>query len=222
MIGKKVLITGASGMVGGIVLKHCINADEVGEVISIGRKSLGISSEKVTEIIHSDFENYSGLEQVFSDVDAAYFCIGVYTGAVPDNVFKQITVDYTRAFGDMLSINSPKANVVFLSGNGADTTEQSKVAFAKYKGMAENHLQSFDFGNLTILRPSYIYPVEKRYEPNLMYRVSRALYPLIKMLGTQLSITSNQLGLVMFKCGIMPPQESVLENAQIIDYVNSK
>ena len=212
---KNVIITGATGMVGGIVLRECLNSSNISKVISIVRRSSGISHAKLEEVIHADFMNYQGAEHYFENIDAAYFCIGAYTGAVPDDKFKQITVDFTTVFADALKQKSPNATFCLLSGQGADQTEKSRVAFAKYKGMAENYLIKQDFGNLYIFRPAYIYPVEPRQEPNLMYRISRKLYPLLKNVFPSTVITSEQLGQAIFKAGIQGAEKTVLENQDI-------
>ena len=212
---KNVIITGATGMVGGIVLRECLNSAAIGKVISIVRRASGVNHPKLEEVIHPDFMSYAGSEHHFENIDAAYFCIGVYTGAVPDDKFKQITVDFTTAFSDTLKEKSPTATFCLLSGQGADQTEKSRVAFAKYKGMAENYLTKQGFGDLYIFRPAYIYPVEAREEPNLMYRVSRKLYPLLKNVFPATVITSEQLGQAIFKAGIQGAEKTVLENQDI-------
>lgn len=213
----KLLLTGTSGMIGNHILKKSLVDKQVMEVVSIGRKILDIKNPKLKQIVCNDFTNFDGLEQAFKDVDGAHFCIGVYTGAVPDEKFKEITVDYAAAFGKKLKEQSPNATLCFLSGQGADQNEKSKTAFARYKGMAENILISLDLGGLFIFRPSYIYPVEKRKEPNAMYKVSRILYPLIKLFGKNWSIKSSQLAESMYNAVKSKPNKKVLENSDILD-----
>lgn len=212
---KKVIITGATGMIGGIVLNACIASDQIEKVTSLVRRPSGVSHPKLVEIIHKDFLNYEGIEDHFKDQDAAYFCIGVYTGQVADVMFKQITVDIPKAFADTLKAHSPGVKFCFLSGQGADQKEKSRVSFAKYKGMAENHLISKNFEQLTIFRPGYIYPVEKREEPNIAYRIYRRIYPAMNALFPTLSITSEALGQAMFRAGLKTMDQVVLENEDI-------
>jgi uncharacterized protein YbjT (DUF2867 family) len=216
---KKVILTGASGMIGGIVLRSCLESKEIETVTSIARKPSGLKHSKLVEIIHKDFTNYNDLDDVFKNQDAAYFCIGVYTGQVPDAQFKTITVDFTKVFADKLKQHSPDATFCFLSGQGADQKEKSRVAFAKYKGMAENYLIQKNFGQLYIFRPAYIYPVQKREEPNFSYRLFRRLYPLMKSLYPKGLITSEQLGQAMFKAGIIGTTKVVLENQDIKEII---
>jgi len=207
---KNVIITGATGMVGGIVLLECLNSDEIGRVTVISRKPTGITNPKLEEIIHNDFLDYAGLENYFKEQDIAYFCIGVYTGQVPDKQFKTITVDFKIAFADMLKKHSPKASVCLLSDEGADQKEKSRMSFAKYKGMTENNLIKNEFGQLYIFRPGYIYPVEKRDEPNFYYKIMRISYPMIRMLGQKFSINSTELRKTIFSARISGAQKTIL------------
>jgi hypothetical protein len=143
----------------------------------------------------------------------------VYTGAVPDAMFKEITVDYTKAFASILWQQSPHASLSFLSGACADLTEKSKTPFARYKGMAENFLLAANAGPVFIFRPGYIYPSVKRKEPNAMYAVMRSLYPLLRVFGPKFSITSADLAAAMFQSAIKHPQKKILENVDILSYL---
>ncbi len=218
---KNVILTGGTGMIGNIVLQQCLNSDVIAKVTSIVRQSSGIQHPKLLEVIHADFLDFSAIENYFKHQDVAFFCLGVYTGAVSDTKFKEITVDYTKAFADCLKQNSPDISFLFLSGAGADLQEKSKIPFARYKGMAENYLLAKEFKQLTIFRPGYIFPVKKRKEPNFGYRIFRVLYPLLKnVIGRNASIKSTELGQAMFKSGLLSPDKVILENKDILDFLN--
>lgn len=214
-----VLIMGSTGMIGKIILRECLQSERVRRVTTIVRKATGITHAKLNEVVHADFLNYDAIDYHFEQIDTAYFCIGVYTGQLPDKEFKTITVDYTKVFADVLKKASPNATVCFLSGDGADQTEKSKMSFAKYKGMAENYLIQKEFKQLHLFRPGYIYPVEKRTEPNMMYMTLRFLYPLLKGLLAKTSITSEELGKSIFKAGLSKDAPAVLENMDIKNYL---
>ena len=102
-----------------------------------------------------------------------------------------------------------------MSGQGADLKEKSRMSFARYKGMAENYLMSLDLGGLHIFRPGYIYPVEKREEPNLAYRIYRRLYPILNKIMPSTAITSEQLAKSMLKAGLNGTEKTILENEDI-------
>ena len=213
----KVLIAGASGMIGSLILNQCLASEKTEEVISFVRKPSGHKHPRLTEVVLADFEDYSAHAELFRKVSAAYFCLGVYTGQVNDELFRRITVNYPVEFARALERNSPSSTFCLLSGAGADRTEKSKTAFARYKGMAENQIAQMNL-RFYSFRPGYIFPEQSRKEPNFGYRIFRFLYPLIKMLGEKYSITSTKLAEVMFHAGLYGAEKQILENQDILNY----
>lgn len=212
---KRVLITGTNGMIGKLILEACLQREDVSSITSITRKPVGITDPKLTEILHTDFLDFSSVEHAFSSQDICFFCIGVYTGTVPRDEFRKITVDYTRSFAETLKRNSPDASFVFLSGQGADFTEKSPIMFAKDKGIAENSLIRMQFKRLAIFRPGYIYPVTPRKEPNKRYYIFRALYKPLSFIYPNLGLTSVQLAMAMVKAGFGAGNQTIYENREI-------
>jgi len=221
---KRVVIVGASGMVGAYALRYALANPAVECATSIGRKKLGFSHAKLNEIVHRDFADCSALAETLSGQDAAVFCLGVYTGAVPDAELRKITVDYTIEFARVLHSNSPGAGFSFLSGSGADPTGRSRMPFARYKGEAEKALFAVGFPRVYVFRPAYIYPVEPRKEPNFSYRVLRAIYPAFRVLLPNQVIRADDLALAMMDVAVRESREhqgSVLENRDIRTMVES-
>src|SRR5579871_4143791 len=221
---KRIVIVGATGMVGGYALRYALDNPSVGHVTSIGRKKLGISHPKLVEILHQDFGDCSVLAEVLSGQDAAVFCLGTYTGAVSDEDLRKITVDYTVEFAGVLHHGSPGAEFSFLSGNGADPTGRSRMPFARYKGQAEKVLLDLGFRRVYIFRPAYIYPVEPRKEPNLSYRLLRAVYPAFRVLFPNQVIRADDLGRAMVDVVIRETEERqslVFENRDIQKMIES-
>ena len=217
-VGQKIVIVGASGMVGGYALRYALDQPAIERVTAIGRKRLGMSHPKLTEVLHQDFADCSALKDALSGQDAAVFCLGAYTGAVPDAELRKITVDYTIEFARVLHGSSPDAAFSFLSGNGADPTGRSRLPFARYKGEAEKALLAAGFPRVCIFRPAYIYPVEPRKEPNFSYRVLRAIYPAFRALFPNQVIRADDLGRVMVDAAVRGREERgdlVLENRDI-------
>ena len=202
MMDKRVIITGATGMVGGCALRICLDNPDVYLVTVIGRSRTGIHHTRLREVIVDDFRDYSALEAVLENQDVALFCLGAYTGAVPDDLFREITVDYTVAFAKALHKVSPQAAFCLLSGQGADQTEKSRMSFARYKGAAEKALLDTGFSRVHIFRPGYIYPVTPRKEPNLMYIISRFLYPVLRRVYPNIGIPSENLAAAMVHAGL--------------------
>src|ERR1700736_5301081 len=199
---KRAVIVGASGMVGGYALRYLLEDAAVGGATSIGRRNLGVSHPTLAEILHPDFADCSALAGALSDQDAAVFCLGVYTGAVPEAELRRITVDYTVEFARVLRASSPSATVAFLSGSGADPTGRSRLPFARYKGEAENALAADGFPYVYMFRPAYIYPVQPRREPNLSYRVLRAIYPAFRVLFPNQVIRADDLARTMVDAAV--------------------
>lgn len=221
-MGKKVIVTGSTGMTGELVLAECLASDAVDTVISIVRRPGGQEHDKLKELVVPDLLNYEASAEDFGDVDAVFFCIGVYTGAVPRDVFRKITVDMPVAFAKQVHQYSPQARFCLLSGAGADRTEKSRMMFAKDKGAVENQLSAMGFGAFHTFRPGYIYPVTPREEPNISYRVSRFLYPIIRLVGRNASIKSTELASGMFVVGVHETtDQEVLENGDILDQLDA-
>jgi uncharacterized protein YbjT (DUF2867 family) len=215
---KRVVIVGATGMVGGYALRYALGHSAVGTVTAVGRKRLGISHPKLQEVLHQDFANCSALTKALSDKDAAVFCLGAYTGTVSDAELRRITVDYTIEFARVLRGSSPEASFSFLSGNGADPTGRSRIPFARYKGEAENALLAAGFFHVYIFRPAYIYPVEPRKEPNFSYRLFRAVYPAFRLLLPNQVIRADDLARAMVDVAVWRTGERgkvVFENRDI-------
>jgi uncharacterized protein YbjT (DUF2867 family) len=214
----RVVIVGATGMVGGYALRYALEHPAVGRATSIGRRKLGISHPKLKEVLHPDFADCSALAEALSGQDAAVFCLGAYTGAVPDAELRTITVNYTVEFARVLRNSSPDAAFSFLSGSGADPTGQSRLPYARYKGQAEKALLAAGFPHVYIFRPAYIYPVEPRKEPNFSYRLLRGIYPAFRVLFPNQVIRADDLARVMVDAAVQgTPQRDgpVFENRDI-------
>ena len=220
----RLAIVGATGMVGGYAVRYALEHPAVSHVTAIGRRKLGIAHPKLEEVVHRDFADCSALAEPLSGQDAAVYCIGAYTGAVPDAVLRKITVDYTIEFARVLRGSSPDAAFSFLSGGGADPTGQSRIAYARFKGEAEQALLAVGFPCVYIFRPAYIYPVEPRKEPNFGYRLLRGLYPAFRVLFPNQVIRADDLARAMVDVTVRGRGEHggvVLENRDIRAMVNA-
>jgi uncharacterized protein YbjT (DUF2867 family) len=219
----RLVIVGATGMVGGYALRHTLSLPTVERVTSISRRKTGISHPKLVEVLHQDFSDCSGLAQTLASQDGAVFCLGTYTGTVTDAEMRTITVDYTVEFARVLRSSSPDASFSFLSGSGADPTGRSRIAFARYKGEAEEALLGSGFPRLYIFRPAYIYPVEPRKEPNFSYRLLRSVYPAFQLLFPNQAIRADDLATSMVDIVVRTGERTeqvILENRDIRNMVN--
>jgi uncharacterized protein YbjT (DUF2867 family) len=212
--GKYLVVVGATGMVGGYVLRSALTHPAIEQVTVIGRRSLGVTSPKLKEVLHRDFADCSPLAGALVGQDAVVFCLGAYTGTVSDADLRTITVDYTKEFARVFKSSSPNATFSFLSGSGADPTGRSRIAFARYKGEAEKALLDMGFPSVQLFRPAYIYPVEPRQEPNLGYRILRLVYPMFRILFPNQVIRADDLACVMVDAAV---QESVDGSKRIFE-----
>ena len=203
-------------MIGSLVLARCLNSPDIDRVTSLVRRSSGVVNAKLQEVIIEDFLKLDEHAPYFRSVDAVFYCLGVYTGAVDRELFSRITVDYPEALGLVLAKTSPGLRFCLLSGAGADRSEQSRMMFAKDKGAIENRLSAMKFGAFHAFRPGYIYPVTPRKEPNFLYRLTRWLYPVIKRLGNAYSIKSTELADAMVSVGLYGSEKEILENRDIL------
>lgn len=215
-MGKQVLITGATGMVGSLVLELCLESNEVSRVTSLVRRPSGVTHEKLNDVVIHDFMHLDEGAGYFSSVDVVYYCLGVYTGAVDREEFRKITVDYPKTLARLVVAGNPGATFCLLSGAGADRTEKSRMMFAADKGAIENKLSNMGFAAFHAFRPGYIYPVVPRNEPGFSYRLMRRLYPVLKLFGPGFSITSTDLAAAMFAVGMEGWDREVLENRDIL------
>jgi uncharacterized protein YbjT (DUF2867 family) len=220
---QSLVIVGATGMVGGYALRSALENPAIASVTTIGRRKLGISHPKLNEVLHQDFADCSALTEGLAGQVAAIFCLGTYTGSVSDAELRTITVKYTVEFARVLRLSSPDAAFSFLSGKGADPTGRSRLAFARYKGEAEKALLGAGFPRVYLFRPAYIYPVEPRKEPNLSYRLMRAIYPAFRTLFPNQAIRADDLARAMVDVALRGTSERgfVFENRDIRAIVDS-
>jgi uncharacterized protein YbjT (DUF2867 family) len=214
----RLVIVGATGMVGGYALRYALEHPAVKSATAIVRRKLDISHPKLNQVVHRDFADCSALAEALSAQDGAVFCLGAYTGAVSDAELQTVTVDYPIEFARVLHASSPGAAFSFLSGSGADPTGRSRMPFARYKGEAEKALLAAGFPRLYIFRPAYIYPVEPRKEPNFSYRLLRAIYPAFRLLFPNQVIRADDLARAMVDVALRGTGErggQILENHDI-------
>ena len=93
MNGKRIIVLGATGMVGGCALRLCLEHTDVSHVTSLGRHTTGMEHTKLGDVVHTDFLDYTAIGKKLVGQDLALYCLGVYTGAVPEDEFKKIGAD---------------------------------------------------------------------------------------------------------------------------------
>lgn len=204
-------------MIGSHILSLCCMDSDIYEIISLVRKPSPSPPAKVKEIIVKDFLHCDSFIEELKDADIVFYCLGVYSGSVKPELFRVITVDYPVALAKAVHRVAPYSRFCLLSGQGADRTEKSRIMFARDKGAAENKLSAIEFRSFHSFRPGYIYPVQKRKEPNVFYKIMRMAYPLYRLLGEKYSIRSTELAACMYDVGKKGCDKEVIENKDMIE-----
>ena len=206
-----VLILGATGMVGGEVLAQCLGDDRIHSVLTVGRRRCGFDHPKLREIEHSDFLDYSALEDELASVDGCFYCLGVYQAHVSKAQFWHVTVDYLEALVRTLERVNKDVRFCLFSAQGASTSERSPLRFAKAKGRAENILFASGISERYAFRPGYILPGPQNQNTTLSAKLIAPLYRLFPVLG----IDAPDLARAMIDVGINRNKRTIFENRDL-------
>jgi len=166
----KVLVFGATGMVGQGVLLECLRDTEVEFVVTLGRTATGVRDPKLREIVHRDLLNYGGMEESLAGFDACFFCLGVASTGMKETEYERVTYGFTLAAAEALSRVNPGMTFTYISGSGTDSTERGRVMWARVKGRTENALLRLPL-NAYAFRPGFIEPMDGIQSKTPMYRM---------------------------------------------------
>lgn len=215
----KVLLLGATGMIGQGVLRECLLDDRVTAVVVLTRVTTGQAHPKLREVLHQDYFHYEGLEERLRDVDACLFCLGVSSAGLSEAVYSRVTHDLTLALAQFLVALNPRMSFCYISGAGADSTERGRVMWARVKGRIENALLRLPFAGVYIFRPGAIQPLHgiQSRTPiyRLLYRIIGPLLPLIQRLAPDAVTTTERLGQAMIQAGLWGAPKPLLEMQDI-------
>lgn len=215
----RVLLFGASGMVGQGVLRECLLDPEVQSVISIGRNASGQRHAKLQEVIHADFLDFSSIENQLSGFDACFFCLGVSSAGMNEENYRRITYEFTLSAARVLARLNPNMTFIYVSGMGTDSSEQGRSMWGRVKGKTENELLRLPFHAAYMFRPAAIVPLHGIQSKTRLYRVFYALLgPLLPTLQGHFPkyvTTTEQIGRAMIKVSKFGWPKSVLENWDI-------
>jgi len=212
----RVILFGATGMIGQSVLTECLKSPIVEEILIVGRRSCGIKNDKIKEIIHHNFLDYSDIENELKAYDACFYCLGVSSVGMSKEKYYNITYNYTVEVGEILSRQNKNMSFAFISGAGTDETEKSRVHWARVKGKAENVLRKYPFKSLSLFRPAYIKAldgVKPSYSINKYF--DWFFYPVLKTFFPKIVITSEELGKAMINSMFQKEKARIIENEEI-------
>jgi uncharacterized protein YbjT (DUF2867 family) len=209
----KVIITGATGMVGEGVLLECLENPAVERVLSVSRRPCGHTHPKLTECLVPDFRELAGVEPQLTGYDACFYCAGVSSVGLKEAEYAAITYDTTLAFGQTLARLNPGLVLTYVSGAHTDGTEQGRVMWARVKGKTENALARLPVKAVYNFRPSLMKPAPGQKNIKRAYKVGLVLYPVLKLFFPALPL--RQVGLAMINCVRLGAPKGVLEARDI-------
>lgn len=199
----KVILFGATGMVGQGVLRECLVDAGVTEVLVVGRSPTGVQHAKLHEILHDSFTDFSALESRLAGYDACFFCLGVSSIGMDAERYRHLTYDVTMAAATTLARLNPGLVFTYVTGRGTDSTERGPVRWARVKGKTENDLLKMPFKAAYMFRPAGIQPLHgvrsKTGWVNAVYVVTAPLLSYLARSAPKYMTTSEQLGRAMIK-----------------------
>ena len=211
----KAIIFGATGMVGEGVLYTALNHVDVESILVIGRNPCGIQHRKLRELLHSDFFDYSTIEEHLTGYNACYFCLGISSIGMSENEYRHITYDLAMVAAQTLSRLNPAMTFCYVSGLGTDSTEQGRSKWARVKGKTENDLRKLPFKATYLFRPGFIKPIKGLRRTFAMARILGAAYPFWHAIIPNYVCTLEDLGLAMISVAMTGYRSSVLECSDI-------
>ncbi len=208
---SKVIITGATGMVGEGVLLECLDHPAIAQVLMVNRKPSGIRHSKLKECIVPDFLDLHGFTSDLTGYDACFYCAGVSSSGMSESKYTHITYDVTIHFARTLASLNPQMIFNYVSGTLTDSSEKGRIMWARVKGKTENALTRCGFKMVYNFRPGVIRPAPGQRNIKSYYKVIGWLYPFLRVLFPNQVSTMRDVGLAMINSVLKGYPKQVLE-----------
>ena len=212
----RVIITGATGMVGEGVMHTCLANPDVTKVLVINRKPCGVTHPKLEEVIHRDFYDLSPIAHLLQGYDACFFCLGVSSVGMDEAEYYRSTYTLTMHVADTLSHLNPQMTFHYVSGAGTDGTEQGRSRWARVKGKTENDLMKLPFKRAYNFRPGYMHPTPGLKNTLPYYKYFSWMYPFLRLVMPRFVTTLRELALAMINATAQGFPKSILEVPDIV------
>ncbi len=197
----RVVLFGATGMVGQGVLLECLRDPDVERVLAVGRSATGQQHPKLRDPVVLDVADLSGVAGELTGLDACFFCLGVSASGLSEARYTALTYDLTLAVAQALVRASPGLTFVYVSGQGTDSTERGRTMWARVKGRTENALQRVGFHAVYLFRPGLIVPLDgirsRTWWYRALYAAMAPALPLLRRRFPQAVTTTAQVGRAM-------------------------
>jgi uncharacterized protein YbjT (DUF2867 family) len=215
----KVILFGATGMVGQGVLRECLLDAGVETVLVVGRNPTGQQHAKLHEIMHDNFTDFSAIESQLTGYDACFFCLGVSSVGMEAERYRHLTYDVTMAAAKTLARLNPNMVFTYVTGRSTDSTERGPQRWARVKGKTENDLLKLPFKAAYMFRPAGIQPLHgvrsKTGWVNAIYVVTAPLLSYLARTRPQFMTTSEKLGRAMIRVARDGYPKPILESEDI-------
>lgn len=208
-------------MVGEGVLIECLKSDLVESVLVINRKPCNYSDFKLKEIIHTDFNDISSLENQLKGYNTCLFCMGVSSVGMNEEDYTKTTYTLTLNFAKTLSSINPDMRFSYISGAATDSTEKGRMMWARVKGKTENDLMKLPFKGVYAFRPGMLKPTNGQKYKLKYYSYLGWLFPILKLIAPGTASTLSELGLAMIKNSYKPTDKNILEVKDFIKIAHS-
>ena len=213
----RVIVTGATGMVGEGVMHVCLSHPAIEKVLVINRRPDGVKHPKLKEIVHPDFFDLSAIESQLAGYDACFFCLGVSSVGMKEPEYYRLTYTLTMHVAETLSRQNPNMTFAYVSGAGTDGTEQGRSMWARVKGKTENDLRKLPFKKAYAFRPGFIKPIAGMKHTNSYYKYINWLFPLGRKLFPNAFCTLRELALTMIYTARTIVNKDVIEGRDMIE-----
>jgi uncharacterized protein YbjT (DUF2867 family) len=218
-VPMRVIIFGATGMVGQGVLRECLIDPGIDRVLVVGRSPTGMRGAKLTEITHGDFTDYSAIEPQLAGFDACFFCLGVSSIGMTEERYRHLTYDITLAAATTLARLNPQMTFIYVTGAGTDSTEKGARMWARVKGKTENDLLKLPFKAAYMFRPGAIQPLHgvmsKTAWVQAIYTATWPLWSVLRRISPRLVTSTEQMGRAMIHVAREGYPRKVLEMEDI-------
>jgi uncharacterized protein YbjT (DUF2867 family) len=210
----KVIITGATGMVGEGVLNICLNHPDVEKVLVITRTPGGYTHPKLSEIIHKDFFDISSLSENITGYNACYFCLGVTSLGKNEEEYTRMTYDLALNFAKILVTHNPDMTFCYISGAGTNSSEKGGTMWARVKGRTENDLMKLPFRQVYNFRPGIIIPFLPLKPSQTFYKTYKylkLLFQFVKVISPNYIVKLEELATAMINSSLTGYFKHILE-----------
>ena len=214
----KIILIGASGMVGAGALREALNAPEIESVLSIGRRPCGVVHPKLRELLLADLFDFSAVEDQLVGYDACIWAVGISSVGLDEAAYARVTEELTLAWARALLRLNPGLSLCYCSAGGAG----GRSMWARVRQRVEGALQSMPFRHAGAVRPGFIRPGPGIRSRTRAYQVGIVLltplfplFPLLMRLFPFLFTTSEILGRTMLRVVEGRADRFILESADI-------